>query len=160
MTSCRNGPTGCVDRAEPSKRRKLNGAPFGVSLGVLVRTATDTGIVADRIEARSDFLVITGPMCSQHPWRIRSDPRRHRSSERDLPKPLRECTAASANRSFPLNGLREPLGAVSQRSLLTSRNCFVTSRIPAERPVHGLVESWLARTALRHVCSAFDRSRL
>ena len=43
---------------------------------------------------------------------------------------------------------------------LTNHNCSATSRVPAERPGHGLLESRLAHTALRPVCSAFDRSRL
>ena len=43
---------------------------------------------------------------------------------------------------------------------LTNYNCSATSRVPAERPGHGLLESRLAHTALRLVCSAFDRSRL
>lgn len=33
-----------------------------------------------------------------------------------------------------------------------------TSRAPAERPGSGLVESRLAHTAMRHVCSAFART--
>src|SRR5215467_184591 len=54
--------------------------------------------------------------------------------------------------------LCQPRGAVSllieaQRSLLTSHNCSVRSRFPAERRGYGLVESRLARTALRLVCS-------
>jgi len=34
-----------------------------------------------------------------------------------------------------------------------------TSRAPAERPGSGLVESRLAHTAMRHVCSAFNWDR-
>src|SRR5215467_1692765 len=62
--------------------------------------------------------------------------------------------------SFSRYKKRNEVRGTADTLLLTSHDCSVTSCVPAERTGRGLVESRLAHTALRFVCSAFDRSRL